>query len=74
MEQLVTESQDEQVKRHKSKLKVLLRKGAAQQAMGNVKGSLADYEAALAMDPQNTEIQESIQALQALVDKSTLHV
>lgn len=70
MEQLVSESLEEQVKRHKSKLKVLLRKGAAQQSMGNLKGALTDFQAALAMDPQNTEILTSLVGLQSIIDKS----
>ena len=64
MNELVSESASEKAARLKSRIKLLVRKGAAALAMGDLKSGLKEYKTALTLDPRNEELVENVENLE----------
>jgi tetratricopeptide (TPR) repeat protein len=62
-QQLIEEDAQDRSMRIRTKIKVYLRKGAAQLAMGNKKGAIEDYQAASNLDPSNEEIKKNLKEI-----------
>ena len=62
-EELIQDDIQSRESRNRSKLKLFLRRGAAEVDMGNIAGARRDFESALTLDPNNPEIMSNLKTL-----------